>query len=633
MYSDDASAALTRVIRTAASSGIRVASADPRETSAQPLTWYAQHIYDAAAVVVHFESPRKLHADVHNARGSFIGGLVRGMGKNLLMLAPEDYSAPFDYRDLLFVYSSAAECTTRADYWLNRELEPTRLYLASVASDAARRELSTELKTLRVGEPVAENEAQDLEDYFVETAVFHQVLGEHTGVFVGRRGSGKSATMLEAARALSADRRSVVCTLTPSDYQMEALARLVRAYREVDTRGYVIEAIWRFLIYTEVALAVVRDLGARPAGIQPNAPEWELSLYFEGPGAELKVDFDIRLERAIQRLSGLSKASTVESERSNIVDALYKHELGEMRRLLGRALAGRDRVAVLIDNLDRAWDQKGDLRPLSYVLLGLLTSVPRIAAELQRGGSGYSPIPLTASIFIRTDIYAQLVTTAVEPDKIPIRRLAWEDPALLIEVMNERYAASVGRDTGGDELWARFFCSEVGGLDVRDYIISRILPRPRDMIVYVTAAIDAAVVKQSPIVDAEHILAADQVYSQFAYDAIKIEDPSLGDRLEHAMIEFAGGSPILTASELQELLDEAGFEEGEYQSAIDQLRDVSFIGIEARDGVFDFSDDVQAKRRADVMARRLARERGTSLRYEVHSAFRPYLAISDPRGG
>jgi hypothetical protein len=630
LYGDDASTALKRVVRAAGDTGIRVSTADPRETSVQPITWYAQQIHDAAAVVVHFESPRKLQSDVHNARGAFVGGLVRGMNKSLLMLAPEDYASPFDYRDLLYVYASASECSTRAEYWLNRELEPARLYVASVSAETARRELSTELKTLRLGEPVAENEAQTLDEYFIETSVFHQVLGGHTGVFVGRRGSGKSATMLEAARSLAADRRSLVCTIAPSDYQMEALARLLREYRESDTRGFAIEAIWRFLLYTEVALALVHETGGRPAGLQPNAPEWELSLYFEGPGADLKADFDIRVERAIKRLSSLGTSATVEEERLQIVDALYRHELAEIRHLLERALHDRDRVTVLIDNLDRAWDQKADLGPLSYVLLGLLTSVPMIAAELQRGGGGYEPIPLTAAIFIRADIYAQLVDTAIEPDKLPIRRLQWDDPSLLIQVIDERYAASVGRGVPVDELWSKFFCAEVRGSDVRDYIVKRVLPRPRDIIVFVTAAIEAAVVRQSGFVDVEHVLVADEIYSQFAYDAIKIEDPSLGDRLELAMIEFAGGSGVLSSGDIGELLERAGLSADEYDAAISQLRDVSFLGIETRDGMFDFSDDVQAKRRADVMARRLAKERGdAALRYEVHHAFRPYLNIPD----
>ena len=630
MYGDDASGALTRVVKKETSTGIRLSRADPRETAVQPLTWYAQQIYDSAAVVVHFESPRKLAAELHNARCAFIGGISHGLGKPVLMLAAEDYSPPFDYQDLLFVYPTAAECASRAEYWLTRELEHTHLYVAGVAAERARRELSTELRTLQLGESVAENEAGDLDLYFIDTTIYHEVLADRTAVYVGRRGSGKTATMLAAARHLSNDRRNLVCTITPSDYQMEALARLLRTYRERDTRGYVIEAIWKFLLYSEIALAAVRDISTRPAGLQPDAPEWELSAFLDGPGADLKVDFDVRLERAITRLQAVPHSDGIEAERNNIIEALHRGQLAELRGLLEGALGSRNRVAVLIDNLDRAWDARSDLEPLAYLLLGLLSSVPAIVEELRRGGGSHQPIPITAAVFIRTDIYAQLVATAVEPDKLPVRRLLWDEPTRLIEVLEERYAASAGREVAGDELWDRFFCKQVEGLDVRDYMLHRILPRPRDALVYIRAAIEEAVLAQSPIVDVVHVHRADAVYSQFAFDAIKIEDPLLGGRLEDAFIEFAGGPDAWNTAELAELLGQVGLTAEEHASALNHLRDVSFLGIETGDGVFDFSEDLQARQRADVMARRFARTRGGDVRYQVHSAFRPYLGIADP---
>jgi hypothetical protein len=285
VHGDDASAALTRVIRSEGSRGIRVAAADVRETTVQPLTWYAQQIYDSVAVVLHFESPLKRDHAIHNARAAFLGGFAHGQGKPLLMLASEDYSPPFDYQDLLFIYRTAAECSNRASYWLTRELQSTHLYLASIAADRPQRQLATELRTLNLGEPVAENEASDLESYFVDTKIYYDVMSEHTAVYVGRRGSGKTATMLVAARELSDDRRNLVCTITPSEYELLALARLLSTYKERDTRGYVVRAIWKFLLYSEIALAAVRDIASRPAGLQPDAPEWELSLFLEGAGS------------------------------------------------------------------------------------------------------------------------------------------------------------------------------------------------------------------------------------------------------------------------------------------------------------------------------------------------------------
>jgi hypothetical protein len=538
VHSDDASGALTRVVRSAATHGLRLIVADPRETAVQPLTWYSQQIYDAAIVVIHFESPRRLGAEVHNARSAFIGGLAHGMNKAALMLASEDYSAPFDYRDLLYVYRSAADCATRADYWVKRELRGVRDYLADIAREHARRELSTELRTLWLGEPVAENETATLDNYFLETQVYREVLADRTAIFVGRRGTGKTATMIQAGRELAEDRRNLVCIVTPSGYQMEALGRLLRGYQERDTRGYVIEAMWKFLIYSEIALAIAQEVAGRPAGVQPDAPEWELSQYLEGPGADLKADFDVRLERAVKKLEAAPRGDSLETERYGVVAALYREQIAAVTELLRSALGRRRRVAVLIDNLDRAWDRNADLESLAYLLLGLLTAIPDISSEL--GGRGHSA-SVTASVFIRTDIYGQLVSTALEPDKLPSHRLAWDEATRLIEVIEERYVASAGRDVRGAEIWSKFFTGDVRGVDTRDYIAQRVLPRPRDVITYCRAAIAAAVLRKSAIVEELDLLTADEEYSQFAFDALKIEDPALVGRLEDAFIEFAGG--------------------------------------------------------------------------------------------
>jgi hypothetical protein len=59
-FNNDASSALTRVVKSEARNGMRLIAADPREMDNQSLTWYAQQVQDAVAVVIHFESPSEL---------------------------------------------------------------------------------------------------------------------------------------------------------------------------------------------------------------------------------------------------------------------------------------------------------------------------------------------------------------------------------------------------------------------------------------------------------------------------------------------------------------------------------------------------------------------------------------------
>lgn len=634
-FNNDASSALTRVVKSEARNGMRLITADPREMDNQSLTWYAQQVQDAVAVVIHFESPGRIGSDIHNPRCAFIGGLAHGVQKPLLMLAAEDYATPFDYQDLLYVYRTAAEASARASYWLPRQLEGMRDYLARVDVERERRIRSTELRTLLIGEPVAENESETLADYFVATPAYQEAIAAHSAVFVGRRGAGKTALMLEAARKLREDRRVIVCTITPTSYQLEGLVRLVARYAHRDTRGYVIEAIWKFLLISEIALAIVEEVGQRPAGLQPNAAEWELSVFLQGAGSDLNAGFDVRLERAIARLEAASESavdSGVETERDQIVEELYRDVLGTLRRLVARSIGNHNRVAVLVDDLDKAWDDNTDLEQLSYLLLGLLAAAPAVVDELRHGSSDRYPAVVTLATFIRSDIFRHLLRSAREPDKIPVRRVVWGDSNQLLAIVDRRYEAAAARETEASELWSRYFVDQVRGLAVRDYIIKRVLPKPRDVLVFVRAAIDAAVLRGSPTVEEEDVLAADAAYSEFAFDALRVDDAALVGRLEEGLLEFAGGSAVLSRNDLEGLIAQMAFGPSQVDDVIDEMRSLSFLGVEVGDGRFDFADDPQTKRRADVLARRFLRARGVSAgdgRLQVHPAFRPYLEIAE----
>jgi len=81
----------------------------------------------------------------------------------------------------------------------------------------------------RFGEYVAEYEADDLPYYFVETAEFQRVMSPGTVLFVGRKGTGKTATMLRAADELARDRRNLVTIIKPTGYEFESLLKVLIA--------------------------------------------------------------------------------------------------------------------------------------------------------------------------------------------------------------------------------------------------------------------------------------------------------------------------------------------------------------------------------------------------------------------
>jgi hypothetical protein len=334
------------------------------------------------------------------------------------MLAEANYTTPIDYRDLLYVYSTSRDCLNHADNWMQIQLASTYERLKSGTGQAAVR-LAAELKSLRIGDPVAENESDDLSEYFVETSAFNEVIDKRTMVFVGRKGAGKTANLIRAADKLRGDKRNLVCVIKPYSYELEGIVSLMARFGDRGDQAYAIESLWKFLIYSEIANVAYDEMKRRPAGPVPGSSEDVFLRYMDDDGAFVREEFAVRLETAVAALLAAVPAETVSEQRVRIAEALHEGVLRQLRDHLGKVLSGRQRVAVLVDNLDKAWQKSADVDRLAGFILGLLSSVGRIADEFAKSDYWREPVSLTLAIFVRSDIFAQVAKAAREPGTVP----------------------------------------------------------------------------------------------------------------------------------------------------------------------------------------------------------------------
>src|SRR5262249_30669879 len=162
----------------------------------------------------------------------------------------------------------------------------------------------------------------------------------------------------------------------------------------------------------------------------------------------------------------------IEQDQLSISEALHGTLYKELRLLLGRILSkNKKRVAILIDNLDKAWDKQSDLPSLAEFFLGLLSAVKRVALDFTREDSRRDPVQVSAAIFLRSDIFFTVSAAAREPDKINSYKLSWDDPELLANVIEERLTALHAGSMGPDQLWARYFAPFVRGDATKDYFL------------------------------------------------------------------------------------------------------------------------------------------------------------------
>jgi hypothetical protein len=76
------------------------------------------------------------------------------------------------------------------------------------------------LDAVYCGDPAAENEATQLDTYFLETEQFRLTLNGDLNIILGRKGSGKTAIFLQARNKIRADRDNIVVDLAPEGFQL-----------------------------------------------------------------------------------------------------------------------------------------------------------------------------------------------------------------------------------------------------------------------------------------------------------------------------------------------------------------------------------------------------------------------------
>jgi hypothetical protein len=408
---------------------------------------------------------------------------------------------------------------------------------------------------------------------------------------------------------------------------------LLERYKEKDEKSYAVESLWKFLLVTEIANAVARAIEERPSWSFDD-DENALLAILNASGGYMRKDFSPRLENCVEELDNQASQSKPEERRRQdsrlaISEAIHENVLAELRRALGRVLRTKKRVAVLVDNLDKAWDKPTDISIYSGLLLGLLASINRLTADFQRSANKLDPINLSVAMFLRSDIFYHVMMAAREPDKIGHTLLTWEDDKLLLRVLEERFVKFHASTMSPEEIWNRYFCQTVRNMPTPGYLMERSLKRPRDLLYLVKAAMENAVNRGHGHVEEGDIVQAEKQYSQFALSTVVVENVVAIPDVESILYEFAGKHSVVTLPEIATCVSRAKVQEDEVPNIVTQLCLATFLGIEIGPGNFRFAEDVAEYKKLNVLASRFREETGLPPRYQINKAFRAFLEIQE----
>jgi hypothetical protein len=367
------------------------------------------------------------------------------------------------------------------------------------------------VRKLYFGRDDAERDMADglLRNGFLPTRAYEEALTGRKSLVIGRKGAGKSAICMQlAAQGKSSGRTALI---TPDVAAGEELRRF-------ELQGLTLQAakslIWRYVFAIQAARYLVEHAKKDHGKKLPSIRAVDRFL------RQNKGNFGDRFyDRVLSGVTGLQASFSLEAfgvkagmdVKGQSEGAKADRQLEVIEHGVARAFADLDcaqrhePLVILVDQIEMVWS--GD--PESNAMVrGLLLAGQHVAGPTYGGA-------LRCVLFIRSDIYDSLVFGEGDKFHGDEMRIDWT-PEELGEVALARARASLEMPTlSADALWTEIFPAEVNGERVPDYLLSRALPRPRDVIQFLNLCRDGAANRRRSQITVQDLIDATQQFSEW----------------------------------------------------------------------------------------------------------------------
>lgn len=518
--------------------GLKLVSDDVSEVEYQTLLWYIKSIITSKNVIIHLVGYDKNESSNENAESSFFAGFACGLGRKVLLVAPHPFKAPIDYEDILIEYHNSQDCVERTLDWIFKvdEAQPA----LEVKEKAATSEIQLNLLKLGIGCEIAELERKELLNYFIEIDAYRKAFSRNSSIFVGRKGSGKSAIFIKLESTLNLGRDNYNVILRPDSDELLGNIELSTLYNNERSKNQFLKTVWQFVIFSKLILIINKRL--------ENKKE-EFSHYQFSDDESLIIDFvksnkniiSLNFYGAINKIHEIYKGRQV-IDNPNVLEPFYVNYLGPLIKNVKQYFSKLKyfNIYILADNLDKSWDEKSDLNLQSSMIFNLLEYCGKILNEIQSKENLDNKIHTI--VFLRKDIFDFILRVSREPDKLTIQsyEIAWEKNLnLLRTIIDKRIGYILGlRDTNDvDNIWDEYFDIN-GNKHPYDIIENSVIYRPRDIIFFVSKLFEAAVNNSHEKVLKTDLDYAVEAYSNFLNKNLIAEMKAEFPKIEDILIQL-----------------------------------------------------------------------------------------------
>ena len=564
---------------------LRFRTFNPQEIDRLTATEAFEHVAQSFGVIAIWHPADAPEAVKQNQRAAFVIGTARGLDIPYLLLAPTAMRLPLDLDEIATRWSIIHDVDARIRDFREAVAEAQEGHIELKQTG------HRFLDIVYCGDPAAENEATQLDNYFLETEQFRLTMNGELNIVLGRKGSGKTAIFIQARNRIRSNKNNIVVDLAPEGFQLIKIKEFVLQQLGHGSRKEIIAAFWEYIIWLEIAYKLLeKDERRVRFDSRLVAPFERLEAAYkqrtEGFG-----DFSERLASLTDRIVSRFLLSSENKEKSDLassktLEIVYGSEIRPMRDEVLAYLKLKGIVFFLFDNLDRFWTRTGFAELDALIIVGLVECLQDIRRRFNR-----SSIAFQWAIFLRSDVYEFVVKGMADYGKLASASVEWGDRELLQKLFQSRVLQGFGENVPAwDTVWSSVSTQSVDGVPTLDFLLNASLMRPRYLIrLFETARRRAVTLGRSRIDESDYLMALEELGWQVLEDF----DRELVDIIpdaEELLFDLSHFGKQTSMASLQKIIATKVKSSETIEAVIDVLIWTGCIGVRTVDRTYYISD-------------------------------------------
>lgn len=487
----------------------KIAIDDSSEMSGHKLLFLLKKIEESEIVVCHMVGTDYKNFDEINAHVSFMAGYAVGRQKQILILQEKPTDKMIDLQQVRREYKNKDEAL---DY-LNKWLDPIKKQRVEFLNTTKKSEEIVNLhERLSLGHPAAEYDT-GLNDYFILTNEYNLAKKQQRTLFLGRRGSGKTANFLKLYKDLANQIKNITTRIDPSKLQLISMLEKLNDKVGLEKITALFEMFWNYVILTEIAICCKLYAQERMHLVEHKI--FNKLKEFLDKNVDVNTDFDIRFNRLMDDFCNKILQNQNADLRSFILQRFYAEYYPQLKKII-QQISEEHPIIILIDNLDKDWSStnKNSISALINSLLNVMNEI-----NIKNGFGNCKVIT-----FLRTDIYKISSKSDPDLDKRQPVFLQWNEN-MLKHLICERIAnVRMNADLSENKLWGSVFGLEFDKIkDTFQYIIKRTMLRPRDLLIFCTTILDQMNKSGEISINENIIIESEKIYSEYLLKSLRQE--------------------------------------------------------------------------------------------------------------